>query len=54
MARVSIVGQLGWADQAARPGERSQARSPTPVVNVAPVSVTALMAASRELKPALL
>ena len=49
---VSAVGQLGCADQTARPGERSHARNSAPVVKVAAVSVTAFMAASRELKPA--
>ena len=52
IAFVSAVGQSGWALHAATTSELSHCRSSWPLWKVAPVSVTALMAASLELNPA--
>ena len=52
MVFVSAVGQSGNALQAATASELSHGLSSLPVVKVALVSVTALMAASLEVNPA--
>ena len=49
---VSMVGQSATALRSPTSFELSHCRSCWPFSKVAPVSVTALMAASRELKPA--